>query len=197
MGKKEEKLNKEKSCLNYAFIIALAACVASFISAFSSCNSANEAVKANRVNLKPYIEFNLAKNPVSYVTPTHVLLPYQLKNIGTVPALEIKRRYVSYLIKKDGSETVIQDYPNPVIDNLLPSQNTPIHNDHISIAGFDSSEVESIKVNLISTYHGDREIDEKTYFSKIVWGLLPIKHNDKIIFIVSYINFDFGIENKQ
>lgn len=192
----KKSLSKEKSSLNWALLIAFAACVASFISAFSSYQSSQEAIKANRANLKPYITFNLAKNPVGYITPTHVLLPYKLLNTGAGPALEIKRRYVSSLLNKDGSETIIQDYPMPISDNLLPSQETPAHNDHINVTGFDPSTVDRIKVSLKATYHGDYEIDKRNYYSKIFWELHPIKYEDKIIFIVGYVNFDFGIESK-
>lgn len=192
----KKSLSKKQSSLNLSLLIALFSCAASIISALSSCQSSREAIKANRANLKPYITFNLAQNPVGYVTPTHVLLPYKLLNTGAGPALGIKRRYISSLLDKHGKETIIQDYPMPISDDLLPSQETPPHNDHINVSGFDFSTVDRIKVNLIATYHGDYEIDKRNYYSKIFWELHPIKYNDKIIFIVGYVNRDFGIESK-
>lgn len=197
MKENKQSPSKNKSPLDLPVLIALFACVASFISALSSCQSSREAIKANRANLKPYITFSLAQNPVGYVTPTHVLLPYKLLNTGAGPALEIRRRYISSLLSKDGKETIIQDYPMPISDNLLPSQETPVHNDHINVFGFDPSTVDRIKVSLTATYHGDYEIDKMNYYSRIFWELHPIKYNDKIIFVVGYINFDFGIGNNK
>ena len=92
---------KRRVAVNWALSITFVACLASVVSAFFAGQSSREAIKANRANLKPYITFDLAKNPVGYISTTHVLLPYKLLNTGGGPALDIKRRYISSLYNKD------------------------------------------------------------------------------------------------
>ncbi len=162
MGEGKEVQNKVNF---WAFSIALVACIASVVSAFTSYQSSQEAIKANKINQIPYVIFELTQNPSGWATKTHALLSYKMINTGAGPALDIHRRYISYLIMKDDSETLVQDCPNDLIYDLLPTQDSPINPDHINISGFEPDEVSKIKVNLKATYYGNKDIDKNTYYS--------------------------------
>jgi len=197
MEENKQPRPRKRSSINLALLIAFAACVASIVSAFTSYQSSREAIRVNRINQKPSVIFELVQNPTGWASKTHALLSYKMINTGAGPALNIHRRYISYLVMKDGSETLVQDCPNDLIYDLLPTQHSPTNPDHINISGFDFAKVSKIKVNLKATYHGDQEIDKNTYYSEVLFLLHPMKQNETITFLVTQRESKYGIENKK
>lgn len=183
--------------------ISLVACIAAAFSAFAAFLSANQSTVANKINLRPYLIIKNYSNFLLYQGLPFVVFPYQLQNVGTAPALNICKGYISYIVEKSNQEIIIQDFrePQEKKDALLPYQLSAIHPDNINITGFDPSKLDSIKcikVELKITYQGFLDIDKRTYFSKSILEFYPkVIQGGKIIFIVSQPKLDFGFEKEE
>ena len=188
-----KKLNKEK-IKEWAPIIA---CIAAALSALAAFICADQLKLANKVHLSPYLMINNTKNVLLYEEPPFIVLPYQLKNCGSAPALKINKGYTSYLVEKSGKMELVQNFREPIekTDALLPDQISAVHLDNINITGFDIEKITKIKVELKITYQGFEEVDKRTRYSKSILELYPKKTPDnKIVFIVSQPALDFGFE---
>jgi hypothetical protein len=182
----------------FSCIIAVLSAMAAWQSASNSKNIAVLAKSAQQVQLRPYVLIDPVQNVIPYDGSTFVILPYQLTNKGSAPALNIHKGYASYVRKEAGQERLIQFFEESTDkrDALAPSQSSAIHVDEINISGVDVSSMENVtfKVELKVTYQGFSEVDTRSYYSKAILILTPQKQQDKIVFLVSQPYLDFGFE---
>jgi hypothetical protein len=191
-------------------IASIVAAVAAVISAGAAWMGANQQKLESRAQLRPYVLIKLADNVmrrnkdgwpfIPYKDPKFVTLPYRLKNVGSTPALKIRKGYTSYWVDSSDKENLIQPYreAEDKTDALLPSQESAIHMDQINISGFDPISMNKIRVDLEITYKGFSEVDRRISYSKARFVLIPDKmQNDEIGFYVSQPSLDFGFENKK
>lgn len=191
-------------------IVSIVASSAAVISAGAALVGANQQKLESRAQLRPYVLIKLADNVmrrnkdgwpfIPYKDSKSVSLPYRLENVGSTPALKIRKGYTSYWIDNSDKENLIQSYKETEdkTDALLPSQDSAIHMDQINISGFDPINMNKIRVDLEITYKGFSEVDHRVSYSKARFVLIPDKmQNDEIGFYVSQPSLDFGFENKK
>lgn len=180
------------------FVISIVAMLAAVISAVAALVGANQQKLQTRAQLNPYVLIKPAQNVLQLKDQNVVVLPYRLENVGSTPALEIKKGYTSYLVDSSGKEKLIQAYKEPEdkTDALLPSQTSAVHVDNINISGFNPSDLSSkIRVDLEVTYKGFSEVDSRVAYSRARLVLLPGKTKEgQIVFYVSQPFLDFGFK---
>ena len=201
--KRQEYIQLVKESNNNAkrtTIISIVVGIATFMAAFSALFNAQQVKLANKVELRPYVIIEPAGNALPHNGSGFVTLPYQLVNKGKAPALSIHKGYTSYILDESGNQTKIQGFEEPLgkVDALAPAQSSAIHMDQINITGVNSSNIEhvTVKVELKIKYQGFEEVDDRRYYSKAIFVLIPKKmENDKVVFIVAQPYLDFGFEN--
>ncbi len=208
----EREKDKEEQKQKRLLVTAIVASLAAVISAVAAWMGAYQQKLESRAQLRPYVLIKLANNAMRwnkknglpflpYEGPQFVTLPYQLENVGSTPALKIKKGYSSYLVDNSEKATLIQSFKDTgdKTDALLPSQASAIHMDQINISGLDSSKFDKrIQVDLEITYKGFSEVDHRVSYSKANLILIPDKmDNGEIGFYVSQPSLDFGFENKK
>jgi hypothetical protein len=207
------RISERVISFNKGLLIAtIVASVAAVISAGASLIGANQQRLESRAQLRPYVLIKLANNAMRlnkkngmfflpYESPQFAVLPYQLENVGSTPALKIRKNYSSYMVDDSGKEVLIQSFKDigEKTDALLPSQDSATHVDNINISGFDSTKLNKrIRVDLEITYKGFSEVDQRISYSKANLMLIPDKmDNGEIGFYVSQPSLDFGFEDKN
>jgi hypothetical protein len=113
-----------------------------------------------------------------------LVLPFKIRNVGKIPAINIKAEYVSPTQK---TSFLLGERAN----NIPPDTETSeTFRPHINISSVLNDDKE-FEVNLRIRYKGNDEIDPRTYYSLLT--LLVVKRIDGV-YDIKDSNFKFGIE---
>lgn len=196
-------LNKwfELLCLAITAIAASFSASASWNTALISQTLVDQDLKRLQTELRPYltiqpefgVEEGLRKNSNSQMTfvccyqETNFVLPFSIKNVGKIPALNISAKYDS----PDGENVSINLAEGNI--SISPDAALGTFRPHINIHNVLKNSIKTeFQINLKISYEGNNEIDKRKYISTL--KLTVQATQDPRVYIINQSTFSFGHE---